>query len=181
MTERIGLVATVSTTYNEPYNLARKFASLDFLSGGRAGWNLVTSANQAEALNFNRDEHMQHSLRYERAREFVGVVTGLWDSWDDDAFVRDQESRSLLRARQAARARAQGKALLGARAAQRRASPTRPSRGRPGRVLATTGQDLAAETAEVIFHRPADALRGAGLLPQREGAARPVRSHRPTT
>lgn len=71
VTENIGLTATVSTTYNEPYHLARKFASLDYLSGGRAGWNLVTSATEAEALNFNREKHMEHTLRYQRAKEFV--------------------------------------------------------------------------------------------------------------
>ena len=90
VTEHIGLVATASTTYNEPYHIARKFASLDYLSGGRAGWNVVTSASEAEAHNFNRNTHMDHALRYERAREFLQVVTGLWDSWDDDAFIRDK-------------------------------------------------------------------------------------------
>src|SRR5918993_1073442 len=92
VTERIGLVATVTTTYNEPYHVARKFASLDLLSGGRSGWNLVTSANEAEAYNFGRDRHAAHADRYERAREFAEVVTGLWDSWEDDAFLRDKES-----------------------------------------------------------------------------------------
>jgi alkanesulfonate monooxygenase len=85
VTKRIGLTATVTTTYNEPYHLARKFASLDHLSEGRAGWNLVTSANQAEAQNFGLDEHVAHAKRYERAEEFIDVVTGLWDSWEDDA------------------------------------------------------------------------------------------------
>src|SRR5258708_23162116 len=92
VTEHIGLVATASTTYNEPYHIARKFASLDYLSGGRAGWNVVTSATEAEAKNFNRDHHMEHALRYERAREFLQVVTGLWDSWEDDAFAREKAS-----------------------------------------------------------------------------------------
>lgn len=92
VTEKIGLTATVSSTYNEPFHLARKFASLDHLSGGRAGWNLVTSATEAEALNFNREKHMEHTLRYERAKEFVDVVTKLWDSWEDDAFLHDKES-----------------------------------------------------------------------------------------
>jgi N-acetyl-S-(2-succino)cysteine monooxygenase len=92
VTERIGLVATVTTTYNEPYHVARKFASLDLLSGGRSGWNLVTSANEAEAHNFGRDRHVAHADRYERAREFAEVVTGLWDSWEDGAFPRDKAS-----------------------------------------------------------------------------------------
>jgi len=89
VTERIGLVATQTTSYNEPYNIARRFASLDHLSAGRAGWNVVTSGNHAEAYNFGREEHFGHGERYQRAQEFVEVVKGLWDSWDDDAFLYD--------------------------------------------------------------------------------------------
>src|ERR1700730_11413753 len=91
-TSHIGLVATASTTYNEPFHIARKFASLDHLSGGRAGWNLVTSSNEAEAQNFSRDAPPAHADRYERAREFADVVRGLWDTWEDDAFPRDKDS-----------------------------------------------------------------------------------------
>ncbi|WP_405978113.1 LLM class flavin-dependent oxidoreductase [Streptomyces sp. NBC_00158] len=91
VTEHIGLIATVSTTFNEPYNLARKFASLDHISGGRAGWNIVTSGTLDEARNFNREEHLEHGLRYDRAREFLDVATKLWDSWEDDAIVLDKE------------------------------------------------------------------------------------------
>jgi alkanesulfonate monooxygenase len=90
VTKRIGLVSTATTSYNEPYNIARKFASLDHISHGRAGWNVVTSANKSEAFNFGRADHYQHGERYERAVEFTEVVRGLWDSWDDDAFVRDR-------------------------------------------------------------------------------------------
>jgi FMN-dependent oxidoreductase (nitrilotriacetate monooxygenase family) len=92
VTEHIGLIATASTTYNEPYHLARKFASLDHLSGGRAGWNIVTSAGQDEARNFNRDQRPDHELRYERAAEFVEVAKKLWDSWEDDATLIDKDS-----------------------------------------------------------------------------------------
>src|ERR1700722_8529965 len=92
LTSHIGLVATASTPYNEPYHVARKFASLDHLSGGRAGWNLVTSQDEREAYNFGRESHYRHDERYERAREFAQIVTGLWDSWDDDAFIRDKAS-----------------------------------------------------------------------------------------
>ena len=92
VTEHIGLVATATTSYNEPFHIARKFASLDFISGGRAGWNIVTSAFENEAQNFGREEHYAHGDRYERAREFTRIVQGLWDSWDDDAFRRDKES-----------------------------------------------------------------------------------------
>lgn len=89
-TSRIGLATTASTTYNEPYHVARKFASLDHLSRGRAGWNVVTSFTDGEARNFNRERHPDHASRYARAREFVAVVRGLWDSWDDGAFLRDK-------------------------------------------------------------------------------------------
>lgn len=92
-TSRLGLVATATTSYNEPYNVARKFASLDLISGGRAGWNVVTSSNQSEAFNFGRDAHYEHDARYGRAEEFADVVQGLWRSWDDDAFVRDRAAQ----------------------------------------------------------------------------------------
>jgi N-acetyl-S-(2-succino)cysteine monooxygenase len=92
LTSRLGLVATATTSYNEPYNVAREFASLDLISGGRAGWNVVTSSNQSEAFNFGRDAHYEHDARYERAEEFTDVVRGLWYSWDDDAFVRDRQA-----------------------------------------------------------------------------------------
>ncbi len=92
VTERIGLIATASTTFDAPFHIARRFASLDHLSGGRAGWNIVTTANPDAALNFGLEAHMAHAERYDRAREFFDVVTGLWDSFADDAFVRDQES-----------------------------------------------------------------------------------------
>jgi FMN-dependent oxidoreductase (nitrilotriacetate monooxygenase family) len=90
MTRHIGLVTTASTTYNEPYHIARKFASLDHISGGRAGWNIVTSWSQQEAWNFSRDAHLDYDTRYDRAKEFVDVVTGLWESWEPDAFVHDK-------------------------------------------------------------------------------------------
>ncbi|MEU4269484.1 LLM class flavin-dependent oxidoreductase [Streptomyces sp. NPDC026092] len=91
VTERVGLIATVSTTFNEPFHTARKFASLDHISGGRAGWNIVTSGTVNEARNFGQEEHLEHRLRYERAREFVEVTTKLWDSWEDDAILLDRE------------------------------------------------------------------------------------------
>ncbi|WP_189131958.1 LLM class flavin-dependent oxidoreductase [Wenjunlia tyrosinilytica] len=91
VTEHVGLIATVSTTFNEPFHTARKFASLDHLSGGRAGWNIVTSGSVDEARNFGQDEHLEHRLRYDRAREFVDVATKLWDSWEDEAPVIDRE------------------------------------------------------------------------------------------
>ncbi len=92
VTERIGFLASASTTYNDPYHVARKFASLDYISEGRVGWNVVTSWSEQEAYNFGRESHMEHGLRYRRAEEFVDVVFGLWDSWEDDAFIRDKAS-----------------------------------------------------------------------------------------
>ena len=91
-TTHLGLVATASTTFDEPFHIARRFASLDHLSGGRAGWNIVTTSNPDAAKNFGRDEHMAHDERYARAREFYDVVTGLWDSWADDAIIDDTAS-----------------------------------------------------------------------------------------
>jgi alkanesulfonate monooxygenase len=92
VTKHIGLVCTASTTYNEPFHIARKFASLDLLSNGRAGWNVVTSWSEAEAKNFNREQHLDYDTRYARAAEFVEVVKGLWDSWEEDAFCFDKPS-----------------------------------------------------------------------------------------
>ena len=95
VTEHIGLIGTVSTTYNEPFHVARKFASLDHISGGRAGWNIVTTGDEGSALNFSKDEHLRHDLRYNRADEFLKVATKLWDSWDDDSVVADKEAGIL--------------------------------------------------------------------------------------
>ncbi|MFC8526178.1 LLM class flavin-dependent oxidoreductase [Nocardia sp. NPDC057227] len=92
VTEKVGLIATASTGYNEPYNLARKFTSLDHISHGRAGWNIVTSAGADEAANFGLDGTPQHAGRYERAAEFVDVALRLWDSWESEALVLDAES-----------------------------------------------------------------------------------------
>jgi FMN-dependent oxidoreductase (nitrilotriacetate monooxygenase family) len=92
VTSHIGLVATVSTSHNEPYNVARRFAFLDHLSNGRAGWNIVTTASEPEARNFGANDFLPHEQRYARATEFVDVVRKLWDSWDDDAIIGDKVS-----------------------------------------------------------------------------------------
>ncbi|MGG1634115.1 LLM class flavin-dependent oxidoreductase [Paenibacillus sp. NRS-1760] len=92
VTEKIGLTATVSTTYNTPFNVARKFSSLDHISGGRAGWNIVTSQLDLEAHNYGQSKHPEHGLRYKMAREFVDATTRLWDSWEDGALVLDRVS-----------------------------------------------------------------------------------------
>nr|WP_275900962.1 LLM class flavin-dependent oxidoreductase [Paenibacillus periandrae] len=92
VTSHIGLVGTASTTYSEPFNVARQFSSLDHISNGRAGWNIVTSAFSATNSNFSKDEHLEHDRRYDLAEEFVEVAKGLWDSWEEDAFIVDKET-----------------------------------------------------------------------------------------
>lgn len=90
VTEKIGLIATVSTSFNEPYNLARKFSSIDHISNGRAGWNIITSGTDEEAQNFNYEKIPDHSLRYRRSKEFLEVALKLWDSWEKDALIKDK-------------------------------------------------------------------------------------------
>jgi FMN-dependent oxidoreductase (nitrilotriacetate monooxygenase family) len=150
VTEHIGLVATASTTYNEPYHVARKFASLDHISGGRAGWNLVTSGNPTEAWNFGLEEHVEHDTRYRRAREFFDVVTGLWDSWADDAFVRDTENAMYFDPDKLHVLNHKGEFL----SVRGPLNVARPVQGWPVIVQAgasEAGRQIAAETAEVIF------------------------------
>jgi alkanesulfonate monooxygenase len=153
LTTRIGLVATASTSYNEPFHVARKFASLDHLSGGRAGWNLVTSGQEAEAKNFGREKHYQHGERYERAREFAQIVVGLWDSWDDDAFVRDKESGLFFQPDKLHALNHKGENF----SVRGPLNIPRTPQGRPVIVQAGGSEDMikvAAEFAEVIFCAP---------------------------
>ncbi|URS59096.1 LLM class flavin-dependent oxidoreductase [Pseudomonas sp. Y39-6] len=150
VTERIGLISTVTTSYNEPYHVARKFASLDHLSYGRAGWNLVTSDAAAEAQNFGRDEHIGHAERYSRAREFYEVVTGLWDSWADDAFSRDKASGEYYDPAKLHVLNHQGEHFR----VKGPLNVARSPQGRPVIVQAGSseaGRELAAQTAEVVF------------------------------
>ena len=150
VTQHLGLIATASTTYNEPYHVARKFASLDHLSGGRAGWNVVTSGNPHEAMNFGLEEHVGHAQRYQRAREFYDVVTGLWDSWADDAFVRDVDAGVYFDPAKLHVLHHHGQFLK----VRGPLNVARPPQGWPVIVQAgasDAGRQLAAETAEVIF------------------------------
>src|SRR6201984_2122345 len=150
VTERIGLVATGSTTFDAPYHLARRFASLDHISGGRAGWNIVTTSNPDAALNFGLDEHMEHAERYKRAREFFDVVTGLWDSFADDAFVRDVEQGLYFDPARMHTLDHKGKYLK----ARRPLNIALPVQAWPVIVQAGAsddGRQLAAETAEAVF------------------------------
>ena len=149
-TKHLGLVATASTTYNDPYHVARKFASLDHISNGRAGWNVVTSTNPDEALNFGLEQHMDHDERYRRAREFYDVVTGLWDSWADDAFIRDVENGVYFDPAKLHVLNHKGKYL----SVRGPLNVARPPQGWPLIVQAgasEVGRQLAAETAEMVF------------------------------
>ncbi|MGB4778296.1 NtaA/DmoA family FMN-dependent monooxygenase [Microbacterium sp.] len=173
LTERIGLIGTASTTYNQPYTLARAFASLDHLSRGRAGWNVVTSLIDAEARNYGADSHLAHDDRYRRADEFLEVVYGLWDSFDEDAFEWDAESGRAFREDGIHRLDHRGEFF-------RVAGPlniARPPQGRP--VIAQAGaspagRDVAGRHGELIFSGAArleDAVEYADDLRRRAEAA----------
>ena len=150
VTERIGLIATASTTYNDAYHVARKFASLDHISNGRAGWNLVTTANPDAAQNFGHDAHMAHGERYKRAREFYDVVTGLWDSFADDAFLRDVQTGIFWDPARMHVLNHVGEEL----SVRGPLNIARPVQGWPVIVQAgasEAGRQIAAETAEMVF------------------------------
>ena len=158
-TEHIGLVATGSTTYDEPYHVARRFASLDHISGGRAGWNIVTTSNPDTSLNFGLEEALEHSDRYARAREFYDVVTGLWDSWADDAFLQDQESGIYFDPEKLHVLDHKGKYF----SVRGPLNIARPIQGWPLIVQAGSsdaGRQLAAETAEAVFTSHSDLAAG---------------------
>jgi alkanesulfonate monooxygenase len=148
--ENIGLIATVSTSYFEPYHLARKFASLDIISGGRTGWNLVTSARDFEAQNFGLDKQKNHADRYKIAREYVDVVKGLWDSFEDDAFEYDKANARFYNPEKLHELNHKGEYY----SVKGPINVPRPIQGYPVLVQAGSsvdGQELAAETAEVVF------------------------------
>lgn len=150
ITRHIGLVCTATTTYEEPYTLARRFASLELISGGRSGWNVVTSANDSEAMNFGRDAHLPKAERYRRAREFVNVMQGLWDSWDDDAFRFDKARGRFYDPDKRHRLDHEGEFFK----VRGPLTVSRSPQGQPVIVQAGASEDgrqLAAETAEVVF------------------------------
>lgn len=149
-TERLGLVATASTTYNHPVQIARKFGSLDHLSSGRAAWNIVTTTNKMEALNFGFDAHPRHADRYRRAHEFVEVTLGLWDSWADDALACDTESGLFFDPEKLHVLNHEGEHFR----VRGPLNQGRPPQGHPVLVQAGSSDDgrgLAARFAEVIF------------------------------
>jgi alkanesulfonate monooxygenase len=150
VTERIGLVATATTSYNEPFHVARRFASLDHMSHGRAGWNLVTSGQPNEGTNFGRETHYPHDERYRRAHEFAEIVTALWDSWDDDAFLCDKESGRFFRPDAFHYLDHKGEYF----SVKGPLNVPRSPQGRPVVVEAGTseaGTEIAAKYAEVVF------------------------------
>ncbi|MFD0692958.1 LLM class flavin-dependent oxidoreductase [Paenibacillus sp. GCM10027628] len=151
-TSKIGVVATASTSYTEPFNLARSFMSVDHISKGRAGWNIVTTRDLSgnTARNFSAAEHYEHSYRYQRAEEFVDVVKGLWDSWEDDAFIRDQASGVFFDRSKLHRIDHKGDFF----SVQGPLNIARSPQGHPVIVQAGSsepGQQFAARTAEIIF------------------------------
>lgn len=150
VTTHIGLAGSATTTYNHPYQVARLFASLDHISAGRAGWNLITSGNPAEAWNFGYDRHPDHADRYDRAREFAEVVFGLWDSWTDDAFVFDKASGLYFDPARMRPPNHQGKHFR----VKGPLNMARPPQGRPVMAQAGSseaGRALAAATADIVF------------------------------
>ena len=149
-TKHLGVVCTATTTYDQPFSLARRFASLDIVSDGRAGWNLVTSGNRSEAESFGLEEHMEKSQRYRRAKEFAHVVRGLWSSWGEDVFIRDRESGVYFDKNKLQILVHDGEFFKIKGPINVPPSP----QGEPVMVQAGAsddGRELAAETAEVIF------------------------------
>src|SRR5919106_2025570 len=149
-TSRIGLAATLSTTYSEPYTVARQFASIDHISGGRAAWNIVTSPLEGSASNYSRPEHPQHDLRYRMADEFIEVTKGLWDSWEDDAFIRDKASGRFFGPAKMHRLNHRGEFY----SVQGPLNISRSKQGRPVLIQAGSseaGKEFASQHADVIF------------------------------
>lgn len=150
VTDKVGLIATASTSYNDPYSLARRFASVDHLSQGRVGWNIVTSHTENEAHNFGRDSHYGHEERYERADEFVDVVCGLWDTWEDGAVIADKASGRYVDTQKLHALNHRGEHFSVA-------GPLTTPRGPQGHPVlvqagaSDTGRRFAAKYAEVIF------------------------------
>lgn len=150
LTSRIGLGATISTSYHAPYHVARQFATLDHFSGGRAAWNAVTSVNDGEARNFGHDQHLDHATRYAKAAEFIDVVRSLWDTWDDDAIVADKASGRYLDASRLRYADHEGEWFK----VRGPLNLPRPPQGHPVLIQAGVSsafQGLAAKNAEVVF------------------------------
>lgn len=175
-TQRLGLIATASTTFDAPFHVARRFASLDHISSGRAGWNIVTTSNPDAALNFGLEEHMEHGERYRRAREFYDVVTGLWDSWADDAFIRDAERGIYFDPEKLHVLDHKGKYF----SVRGPLHIARPVQGWPVIVQAgasEAGRQLAAETAEAVFTAQANLEAGRAFYADVKGRMAKIGRH----
>ena len=149
-TTHVGLGATVSTSFNEPFNVARLFGSIDHISGGRAAWNVVTTSNTKAAQNYNREEHIEHEQRYARAQEFVDVVRGLWDCWEDDAIVADKATGQYVDPDKVRPLNHKGRFFQ----VRGPINMARSPQGHPVIIQAggsPSGLELAARTADVVF------------------------------
>ena len=149
-TKQIGLAATLSTSYSEPFTVARQFASIDHISEGRAGWNIVTSPLEGSALNYSKAEHPQHDLRYRMAVEYLEVTKGLWDSWVDDAFVRNKETGQFIDPHKLHRVNHKGEFF----SVQGPLTISRSKQGRPILIQAGSseaGKEFASQVADAVF------------------------------
>lgn len=171
VTSHIGLVATATVTYTEAFNLARQFASLDHISNGRAGWNVVTSWLAGSAANYGRDRHLDHDERYALAQEYLDVVKGLWDSWEDDALVRDKESGQFLDPDKLHELNHKGRFLSVK-------GPLNIARSRQGQPVifqagsSEDGRNFAAQNAEAIFTHQEDLAEGQAFYADLKARAR---------
>ncbi len=171
VTRSIGLGATYSTTYYSPFHVARTFATLDHLTGGRAAWNVVTSVNDSEAQNFGVEHVLAHDRRYDRADEFLEAVTGLWDSWEDDALVLDRANGIFADPRQGPRAGLQGRVVRRAGPAHRAAVTPGPTGAAAGRVVGSRPR-LRRPLGRADLHRRPGHRGRPGPLQGPEGEAR---------
>ena len=149
-TKQIGLAATLSTSYSEPFTVARQFASIDHISEGRAGWNIVTSPLEGSARNYSKSEHPQHDLRYRMAVEYLEVTKGLWDSWEDDAFVRNKETGQFIDPHKLHRVNHKGEFF----SVQGPLTISRSKQGRPILIQAGSseaGKEFASQVADAVF------------------------------
>ena len=173
-TTHIGLAATLSTTYSEPFTVARQFSSIDHISNGRAGWNIVTSPLEGSALNYGKPEHPEHDLRYRMAQEYVDVTQGLWDSWEDDAFIRDKESGVFIDPEKLHRLNHKGEFF----SVQGPLTISRSKQGRPVLIQAGSseaGKAFASHVADAVF------TGGGGLWKILPGSIKTSRDGPPST
>ncbi|MCZ6874379.1 MAG: LLM class flavin-dependent oxidoreductase [bacterium] len=159
VTTHIGLAATLSTSYSDPYTVARQFASIDHISNGRAGWNIVTSPLEGSALNYSKPEHPEHDLRYRMAHEYLEATKGLWDSWEDDAFVRNKETGVFIDAAKMHRVNHKSEFF----SVQGPLNISRSKQGRPVLIQAGSseaGKEFAARVADAVFTGQASLEQG---------------------